>query len=138
MKALATCSNLRDLALPEIRHISKAALLQVAQGCHALERLNLHDTEMTDAVVGEFARHCPNLRIVVFSKCPNLTMQAVTSLTTLEKVESIYLQGCSQLKDKEAVLDRFLAAKKGGQTCQQLTRLELYTAYEIAKAAKKG
>ena len=74
LQACGTCrGRLRRLALPDCPWVTGTGLVDAVTSLAQLVFLDVSDTDVTDATLTQFDRHCPNLRALLLSGCIRLT-----------------------------------------------------------------
>ncbi|KAH7488448.1 hypothetical protein PRIC1_007436 [Phytophthora ramorum] len=101
VRAIAQCTQLRDLSLWGCHNVDNAAIVHVVQHCSQLERLNLrYAHKVDDKVVAAVAAHLPQLKDLNLRYCYKVSDKGVDVLCrSLPGLRSLNLSQCSRLTD---------------------------------------
>ncbi|EGZ30682.1 hypothetical protein PHYSODRAFT_538595 [Phytophthora sojae] len=101
VRAIAQCTQLRDLSLWGCHNVDNAAIVHVVQHCAQLERLNLrYAHKVDDKVVAAVATHLPQLKDLNLRYCYKVSDKGVQTLCEkLPGLRSLNLSQCSRLTD---------------------------------------
>ncbi|KAG3179973.1 hypothetical protein PC128_g15754 [Phytophthora cactorum] len=101
VRAIAQCTQLRDLSLWGCHNVDNASIVHVVQHCSQLERLNLrYAHKVDDKVVAAIAAHLPQLKDLNLRYCYKISDKGVKTLCeSLSGLRSLNLSQCSRLTD---------------------------------------
>ncbi|KAG9459428.1 hypothetical protein H6P81_003936 [Aristolochia fimbriata] len=132
--ALSCAAGLRDLKLVKCLDITDVGLAKIAVGCQRLEKLSLKwCLEISDLGLDLLSKKCRDLKFLDISylKISNKSLQSISSL---RKLESLFMVGCSNLDDE--AMD-FLKNGNASLKCIDLSRCEMVTSTGLASVIKR-
>ncbi|XP_073008897.1 F-box/LRR-repeat protein 3 isoform X2 [Typha latifolia] len=98
--ALAEAKGLREIRLDKCLAITDVGLAKVAVGCPGLERLGIKwCLEISDIGIELLAKKCPEIKFLDISYL-KVTNESLRSISSLEKLEDLYMVGCSFVDDE--------------------------------------
>lgn len=101
LRAIASCTHMRELALNNCSRITNNGIRQIAEGCPMLRFISLSYCELiTDSGVISLANGCPRLLKVRLDGCRLLSNPSVRVLSlTNKKLRYLSMQHCIKLTD---------------------------------------
>jgi bacterioferritin-associated ferredoxin len=132
LKAVATCSQIRELDLGGLMEINDEGLEFIANGLPKLEKIDLNFCwRITDAGVMKLASLCHELQSIILDDCMEVTDESLKLLgKTCQKLEVVSLYNCRRVTDT--------GVKRIIRHCNNLKSLNLAKCKNITNALLKS
>ncbi|XP_023735256.1 EIN3-binding F-box protein 1 [Lactuca sativa] len=102
LKAISrNCPSLTDLSLWNLSSISDEAIIEIANECHNLEKLDFCQIPISDNSLIAIAKNCPNLKELSIESCSNIGNEGLQAIgQSCQNLKSISIKNCSQVVDQ--------------------------------------